>query len=85
MPASGVSKAYRSFYAISDEGPQAHLRNARIELAQFMMDVATAVSGLITKMVSAGDGASGVPAAKMKILLLDRETVREAHLFGPWE
>jgi vacuolar protein sorting-associated protein 45 len=38
------------------------------------MDVAQAVSGYITKMVSAGDSASG-SAAKMKILLLDSETV----------
>ena len=39
------------------------------------MDVVQAVSGYISKMVSAGDGTSGAPSAKMKILLLDRETV----------
>ncbi|CAG8952031.1 hypothetical protein HYFRA_00000767 [Hymenoscyphus fraxineus] len=39
------------------------------------MDVVQAVSGYISKMVSAGDSASGAPAAKMKILLLDSETV----------
>ncbi|PMD28352.1 Sec1-like protein [Hyaloscypha hepaticicola] len=39
------------------------------------MDVVQAVSGYISKMVSAGDGASGTPSAKMKILLLDRDTV----------
>ncbi|KAL1871588.1 hypothetical protein VTK73DRAFT_1978 [Phialemonium thermophilum] len=39
------------------------------------MDVVQAVSGYITKMVSAGDNATGTPSAKMKILLLDRETV----------
>ncbi|KAF2841735.1 Sec1-like protein [Patellaria atrata CBS 101060] len=39
------------------------------------MDIVQAVSGYITKMVSAGDAASGMPAAKMKILLLDNETV----------
>jgi hypothetical protein len=39
------------------------------------MDVVQAVSGYISKMVSAGDGSSGTPSAKMKILLLDRDTV----------
>jgi vacuolar protein sorting-associated protein 45 len=39
------------------------------------MDVVQAVSGYISKMVSAGDNVSGTPAAKMKILLLDSETV----------
>ncbi|KAE9374471.1 Sec1-like protein [Stipitochalara longipes BDJ] len=39
------------------------------------MDVVQAVSGYISKMVSAGDSASGTPSAKMKILLLDRDTV----------
>lgn len=40
------------------------------------MDVVSAVSGYFSKMVSAGDSASGTPSAKMKILLLDSETVR---------
>jgi len=39
------------------------------------MDVVQAVSGYISKMVSAGDSASGSPSAKMKILLLDHDTV----------
>lgn len=40
------------------------------------MDIVQAVSGYITKMVSAGDNATtGTSAAKMKILLLDSETV----------
>lgn len=40
------------------------------------MDIAQAVSGYITKMVSVGDSAAtGTSAAKMKILLLDNETV----------
>ncbi|KAI6087555.1 Sec1-like protein [Hypoxylon rubiginosum] len=39
------------------------------------MDVVQAVSGYISKIVSAGDGASGTPSAKMKILLLDKDTV----------
>ena len=39
------------------------------------MDVVSAVSGYISKMVSAGD-ATGSSSAKMKILLLDSETVR---------
>lgn len=39
------------------------------------MDVVQATSGYISKIVSAGDNASGAPSAKMKILLLDRETV----------
>ncbi len=39
------------------------------------MDVVQAVSGYISKMVSAGDSTSGMPSAKMKILLLDSETV----------
>ncbi len=40
------------------------------------MDVVSAVSGYFSKMVSAGDNPSGGPSAKMKILLLDSETVR---------
>lgn len=39
------------------------------------MDVVQAVSGYISKMVSAGDGVSGAPSAKMKILLLDSDTM----------
>ncbi|KAH7122513.1 vacuolar protein sorting-associated protein 45 [Dendryphion nanum] len=40
------------------------------------MDIVQAVSGYVTKMVSAGDSAvAGTSAAKMKILLLDNETV----------
>ncbi|KAF2086825.1 vacuolar protein sorting-associated protein 45 [Saccharata proteae CBS 121410] len=40
------------------------------------MDIVQAVSGYISKMVSAGDSAAaGTSAAKMKILLLDGETV----------
>ncbi|KAI1844678.1 hypothetical protein JX266_009134 [Neoarthrinium moseri] len=39
------------------------------------MDVVQAVSGYISKMVSAGDSATGGPSAKMKILLLDKDTV----------
>lgn len=48
------------------------------------MDIVQAVSGYITKMMSAGDssaaGTSG--AAKMKILLLDNETVGLSALSG---
>ncbi|KAI0022076.1 GIDA-domain-containing protein [Xylariomycetidae sp. FL0641] len=39
------------------------------------MDVVQAVSGYISKMVAAGDSASGTPSAKMKILLLDKDTM----------
>ncbi|TLD22764.1 hypothetical protein PspLS_07226 [Pyricularia sp. CBS 133598] len=39
------------------------------------MDVVQAVSGYITKMISTGDSATGTQSAKMKILLLDRDTV----------
>ncbi|KAF1351649.1 vacuolar protein sorting-associated protein 45 [Lizonia empirigonia] len=40
------------------------------------MDIVQAVSGYITKMLSVGDSAAtGTSAAKMKILLLDNETV----------
>jgi vacuolar protein sorting-associated protein 45 len=39
------------------------------------MDIVQAVSGYVTKMVSVGDNAAGTSAAKMKILLLDNETV----------
>ncbi|CAF9942796.1 MAG: vacuolar protein sorting-associated protein 45 [Alectoria fallacina] len=39
------------------------------------MDVVSAVSGYISKMVSAGDTALASSSAKMKILLLDSETV----------
>jgi hypothetical protein len=38
------------------------------------MDVAVAVSGYVSKIVALGDGAAG-SSAKMKILLLDSETV----------
>ncbi|KAF2158124.1 vacuolar protein sorting-associated protein 45 [Myriangium duriaei CBS 260.36] len=39
------------------------------------MDVAQTVSGYVTRMVSAGDGNTAANAVKMKILLLDDETV----------
>ncbi|KAF2755876.1 Sec1-like protein [Pseudovirgaria hyperparasitica] len=39
------------------------------------MDIVQAVSSYITKMVSVGDSATGTAGAKMKILLLDNETV----------
>ena len=39
------------------------------------MDVVAAVSGYISKMVTAGESASGLSSTKMKILLLDSETV----------
>jgi hypothetical protein len=39
------------------------------------MDISQAVSGYITRMVSVGDSTAGTQAAKMKILLLDSETV----------
>ena len=40
------------------------------------MDIVQAVSGYITKMVSVGDSAAtGTSANKMKILLLDNDTV----------
>jgi hypothetical protein len=41
----------------------------------FTMDVVAAVSGYISKMVTAGESASGSSSTKMKILLLDSETV----------
>lgn len=44
----------------------------------FIMDVVAAVSGYISKMVTAGESASGSSSTKMKILLLDSETVRLA-------
>ena len=40
------------------------------------MDVVSAVSGYISKMVLAGDTTLGSSSSKMKILLLDSETVR---------
>lgn len=40
------------------------------------MDVVSAVSGYISKMVSSGDTTLGASSSKMKILLLDSETVR---------
>jgi len=48
------------------------------------MDVVSAISGYVSKMVSAGDGASSTSSAKMKILLLDSETVRTTnpYLYG---
>ena len=44
------------------------------------MDVASAISGYVSKMVSVGDNPSGTATAKMKILLLDSETVRRLAL-----
>ena len=41
----------------------------------FIMDVVAAVSGYISKMVTAGESAAGSSSTKMKILLLDSETV----------
>ena len=38
------------------------------------MDVAVAVSGYVSKIAALGDGATG-SSARMKILLLDSETV----------
>lgn len=39
------------------------------------MDVVAAVSGYMSKVVSTGDSTSGGPSTKMKILLLDKDTV----------
>jgi hypothetical protein len=51
-------------------------RHAFSEPLPAAMDIVQAVSGYITKMVSVGDSAAtGTSAAKMKILLLDNETV----------
>jgi len=47
------------------------------------MDIFQTVSGYITKMVSAGDSAQSQAAARMKILLLDNETVCESARFIP--
>ncbi|KAJ5180312.1 hypothetical protein N7492_003522 [Penicillium capsulatum] len=41
------------------------------------MDVVAAVSGYISKMVTAGESASGSSSTKMKILLLDSETLSQ--------
>jgi hypothetical protein len=46
--------------------------------ALITMDVVAAVSGYVSKMVTAGESASGSSSTKMKILLLDSETVRDA-------
>ena len=40
------------------------------------MDVVSAASGYVSKMVLAGDTSLGSSSSKMKILLLDSETVR---------
>jgi vacuolar protein sorting-associated protein 45 len=44
------------------------------------MDVAVAVSGYVSKIATAGDGVTS-SSAKMKILLLDSETVRRKRIF----
>jgi hypothetical protein len=44
------------------------------------MDVFQTVSGYITKMISAGDSGVNGGTAKMKILLLDRDTVSLCNL-----
>jgi len=46
--------------------------------ALITMDVVAAVSGYVSKMVTAGESASGSSSTKMKILLLDSETVGDA-------
>ena len=48
------------------------------------MDVVSALSGYITKMVSAGESSTGTSAAKMKILLLDSETVGNVAFLKLW-
>lgn len=40
------------------------------------MDIVQAVGGYVSKMVSAGDDSGALSNPKMKILLLDSETVR---------
>lgn len=45
------------------------------------MDVFSAVSGYISKMVTTGDTAGTNSSSKMKILLLDSETVGDATPF----
>ena len=40
------------------------------------MDVVSAVSGYVSKMVAGGNSALESSSSKMKILLLDSETVR---------
>lgn len=40
------------------------------------MNVFESVTGYVTKMISAGDSQTGSGNAKMKVLLLDNETVR---------
>jgi vacuolar protein sorting-associated protein 45 len=47
-----------------------------------VMDAFQAVSGYVSKMVSTGDGATASNAAKMKILLLDNDTVSRATICG---
>ena len=42
------------------------------------MDIYASISNYITKMVSAGDSGTSGGAAKMKMLLLDRDTVRDS-------
>ena len=52
------------------------LHRSAVSYLALTMDIVQAVSGYITKMVSAGDSAAtGTSAAKMKILLLDNDTV----------
>lgn len=46
------------------------------------MDIYAAVSNYITKMVSSGDSGTNGGNPKMKILLLDRETVSQN--YKPW-
>jgi vacuolar protein sorting-associated protein 45 len=50
------------------------------------MDVVAAVSGYIARMVSVGDSSTpGNSSNKMKILLLDSETVGKALWFLSWQ
>ena len=47
------------------------------------MDIIQAVRGYVTKMVSPGEDSTSSSNAKMKILLLDSETVRPSNYCFP--
>lgn len=69
-PRSAATSSASSFFPFIPwiARPRAH--------SPFIMDVVAAVSGYISKMVTAGESASASSSTKMKILLLDSETVR---------
>lgn len=76
LPVTAASNSVICHYAHLTPYTVLPSRSSRLG-ALFTMDVVAAVSGYMSKMVTAGESASG-SSSKMKILLLDSETVGDA-------